>query len=244
MESTAQILKRLIDTSTVAVLQIRTAKGVLSVEARFLKEGNREGDRGIWVRLAGGGSDFIEKMIESAAPVLAQADDGPRRLTFVSSFIARKRGLISGEQVLLAWPGEIKSQERRKSARERIGDDAEVRAALIGHGGKSVREGSVAVQVWDLSADGACVVCMAKTVGKIQMEDVLQLQLRFGEKEYRVSTKVCRVQDAGKGLVRLGMRFENENGDAEFRGRVAHFLEELKSRRVRRSLNQTFGKVA
>ena len=108
MESTAQILKRLIDTSTVAVLQIRTAKGVLSVEARFLKEGNREGDRGIWVRLAGGGSDFIEKMIESAAPVLAQADDGPRRLTFVSSFIARKRGLISGEQVLLAWPGEIK----------------------------------------------------------------------------------------------------------------------------------------
>ena len=244
MESTAQILERLIGASTVAVLQIRTANGVLSVEARLLKEGHREGDRGIWVRLAGGGSDFIDKLIESGAPVLAQADEGPRRLTFVSSFLARKRSLLGGEQVLMAWPGEIKSQERRKSARERITDDAEVRAALVGHGEKTMREGGVAVQVWDLSTDGACVVCMAKTVGKIQREDVLQLQLRFGEKEYRVSTKVCRVQDAGRGLVRLGMRFEDEKGDVEFRGKIAHFLEELRARRVRRSLNQAFGKVA
>ena len=243
MESTAQVLARLIDSSAVAVLQIRTANGVLSLEARFLKEGHREGDRGVWVRLSGGGSDFIDRLIESAAPVLAQADEGPRRLTFVSSFLMRKRALLGGEQVLMAWPGEIKSQERRKSPRERIDDDAEVRAALVGHGPTAV-QGGLPVQVWDLSTDGACVVCMAKTVGKIQREDVLQLQLRFGEKEYRVSTKVCRVQDAGKGLVRLGMRFEDEKGDVEFRGKIAHFLEELRARRVRKSLNQAFGKVA
>ena len=244
METTEQILTRLIGNSTVAVLQIRTARGLLSVEARLLKTGMREGDRGVWVRLAGGGSDFIDQLIESAAPVLAQADDGPRRVTFVSSFLARKRSLLGGEQVLMAWPGEIKSQERRKSPRERIGDDAEVRAAVIGHEGAAVRDGIHPVQVWDLSTHGACVVCMAKTVGKIQRDDVLRLQLRFGGKEYRVATRVCRVQDAGKGLVRLGMRFEEEGGDSEFRGRVGQFLEEVRGRRVRRSLNQAFGKLA
>ena len=244
MESSQQALNRLIGQSAVAVLQIRTAKGVLSVEARLLKEGMRDGDRGIWVRLAGGDSNFIDRLIESSAPVLAQADDGPRRVTFVSSFLMRKRGLFGGDQVLLAWPGEVKSQERRKSPRERIAEDAEVRASLIGQESTAVRDGVHPVQVWDLSTDGVCVMCTAKTVGKIQPQDVLHLQLRFSGSEYRVGTKVCRVQDVGKGLVRLGMQFENEKGDPEFRAKIAHFLEELRDRRVRLSLNRAMAKGA
>jgi len=243
MESSDKIVKRLIENSTVATLQIRTAKGVLSVEARLLKEGSRDGDRGVWLRLAGGESDFIDRLIESASPVLAQADDGPRRVTFVSSFLARKRSLLGGEQVLLGWPGEIKSQERRKAPRERITEDVEARASLIGQESTAVRSGVHPVQLCDLSTEGACVVCMARTVGKIQSGDALHLQLHFGGREFRTATRVCRVQDLGKGLVRLGLRFD-ETADAQFRGQIAPFLEDLKARRVKMSLKQALGKVA
>lgn len=242
MESADKILRRLIDHSAVASLQIRTAKGVLSVEAKLLKEGLREGDRGIWLRLAGGDPTFIDKLIETSTPVLAQADDGPRRVTFVSSFLARKRGLLAGEQVLLGWPGEVKSQERRRSPREQADRAEDVRAAIMGHDSTPVKSGVHPVRVWDLSNHGICLVCGGLGAAALKTGDRLHLQLRLADREHRLVARVCRLQDVGKGQVRVGMRFECGDGDDVFREQVAAYVEELRTRRMRSSLNRAISK--
>jgi hypothetical protein len=242
MDSTEQMVRRLIEGSIVAVLQIRTGGGTFSIEARFLKEGSHDGDRGIWTRLAGGDPGLVDRLIASSAPVLAHADDGPRRLTFVSSFIARRKALIGGEQALLAWPAVIKSQERRRAFRERVPTTAEVTASLIGEESTPFRAGIQPVHVWDLSTEGACVICPAKAAERLQKGDMLYMQLRFGGTEHRIATRVCHVEVLATGQLRLGIGFMPMEGPSPIAQKLTKFVEELRSQRVRRSLNRALVK--
>jgi len=235
METTEQIIRSLVGRSATAVLQVRTAKGSFSVEARLLKQGDREGERGVWVRLAGGESGMIDRLIASAAPILAHVDDGPRRLTFVSSFLARRRPLLGGEQVLLAWPATIKSEERRRAFRERIPETTHVTASLIG-------SGVVPVRVWDLSTDGTGVICPTGVAKKLQMGDSIQIQLGFDGTEHRMTAKICNVVPMQAGQVRLGIGFVFGEGPNPTAEPLARFMEELRSERVRRSLNRAMVK--
>lgn len=241
MESTEQVVRRLVGASTVAVLRIRTGTGDLSIESRFMKEGAHHGNRGIWVRLAGGDTGLVERLIASAAPILAAADDGPRRVTFVTSLVGRHKGLFGGGQVLLAWPGEVKSQERRRAERERIPAGADVAASLIGAESSAFTRGVQPAQVWDVSIDGACLMCPATVAGKLKGGDVLHIQLRFAGAEHRVAARVCRTQALAGGVARVGIQFVE---GAALSGPLGEFLEDLRSQRVRRSLNRAMVKGA
>jgi endonuclease YncB( thermonuclease family) len=242
MEATDKIIRRLIEHSTVAAVRVRTGSGELRVEARFVKEGLSEGTRGVWVRLAGGDSGLIDRLIEGSTPILIGADDGPRRVTFVSSFAARRRSLLGGEQVLVAWPGEVKSEERRRAGRERIPPDTDIAAWLVEAGPAAATTGGfLAVQVWDVSTEGACLVCPAGAVAALKAGAVVQLRLRLAGGDYRVGARVCRCQTVEGGRVRVGVQFVGD-GVAEVTRAMESLVENLRAQRVRRGLNRALVK--
>jgi hypothetical protein len=206
-ESTEQIVKRLIGRQAAAVVHVRTDGGSLQFPVEFQKEGERDGDRGIWSRNGGTTPALLDRLIKTGAPILVKIADGRWELSFVSSVLLRQKPLLGPERILIAWPGAINTKELRQSPRERLAHPSPITAALIRGGNDSFPGLGLPLQVWDVSIHGACLICPAGFGLRLKRGDSLELRLALDGSEYRVGAKFCRMETLPTGHQRFGVEF-------------------------------------
>jgi hypothetical protein len=237
-ESTEQIVKRLIDRQAAAVVHVRTEGGSLQFAAEFLKEGERDGDRGIWAR-NGGTTALIDRLIKTGAPVLVKIADGRWELSFVSSLLLRQKPLLGPERVLVAWPGTINTKELRQSPRERIAHPSPVTAALIKGGKESFPGLGLPLQVWDVSVHGACLICPAGFGMRLKRGDLLELRLALNGSEYRVGAKFCRMETLPSGHQRFGIEFLPDALPETAKAGLNSLVDQIRGNRERKIIEKT-----
>ena len=244
METTQQLLRRLLGRRASALVQVRAVSGESEFQVVLLKAGDRQGDRGLWAAVARGGSFDFERLIKSSTPVLVKAQDGPRNLSFVSCVLARHKPLLGGNRVLLAWPASIKVQERRRSSREPVHASAPISIVLLRGADGTFPPANVSVKVVDLSMQGACVICRACPALQPAVDQALQVQWKLDGVEHRVGGRYRGIENLPTGQLRLRIEFKSDTLSPATASELARLLEDLRSRRVLQQLNSTFGNVA
>jgi hypothetical protein len=242
MESNEQTVRRLIGRQATAVIYVRTDGGSVQFQAAFQKEGEREGDRGIWVRTAGAPTALVDRLIKSNAPVLAKIEDGRWELSFVSALLLRQKPLLGAERVLLGWPGVIDSKELRQSPRERVAHPSPVTAALIKGGKESFPGLGLPLQVWDVSVHGACLICPANFGLRLNRGDQLELRLSIGGSEYRVAARHCRTETLQSGHQRFGVEFLAGAVPEAMSSQLQNLVEQIRGERERKHIEKTMVK--
>ena len=242
VETTEQIMHRLIARQAVAEIQVRADGGSVQFQAVFHKEGDRDGDRGVWCKVAGAPSALIDRLIKSAGPVLVKIEDGRWELSFVSSLLLRQKTLLAGERVLVGWPGVINTKELRQSPRERVAHPAPVAAALI-KGGKEAFPGlGLPLQVWDISIHGACLICPAGFGLRLNRGDQLEIRLAFRGAEHRVAARHCRTETLPSGHQRLGVEFLPGAVPEALASQLQDLVDQIRGDHERKSIEKTMVK--
>jgi hypothetical protein len=242
VESTEQIMGRLIARQAVAVVHVRTEGGGVQFQATFLKEGEREGDRGAWVRQSGAAPPLLDRLIRSATPVLVKIDDGRWELSFVSSLLLRQKSLLAGERLLLAWPGVINTKELRQSPRERLAHPAPIAAALIKGGKENFPGLGLPLQVWDISIHGACLIAPAGFGLRLSRGDQLEIRLALRGAEHRVAARHCRTETLPSGHQRFGIEFLPGAVPEPLATQLQGLVEQIRAERERRLMEKTMVK--
>jgi hypothetical protein len=241
-ETTEQIMRRLIARQATSVIHIRADGGNAQFQAVFHKEGEREGDRGIWARTSGAPSALIDRVIKSAAPILVKIEDGRWELSFLSSLLLRQKSLIGGERVLVGWPGVINTKELRQSPRERVAHPSPITAALI-KGGKETFPGlGLPLQVWDISIHGACLISPAGFGLRLNRGDLMEVRFACGGAEHRVAARYCRTEMLPSGHQRFGIEFLPGSVPEALASQLNSLVQQIRGDRERKSIEKTMVK--
>ncbi|HXE56181.1 MAG TPA: PilZ domain-containing protein, partial [Tepidisphaeraceae bacterium] len=204
MGSNPELLRDVIRRRSSASVDSRTAAGSCRFEVQLLSENTSANEPGIWARLIDGQVSLIDRLVSAQTPVIVSADDGRVRVSFDSVLLLRRRPLIGGDRVLVAWPAAVKAQDRRRHPRERADDAAGVTASLVRAGSHSYSGPGLPLSVLDISRGGARFLSPIGAAIKLRPQENLEIRLNIGGSEHRVCGRHCHIDTLPGGQLRFG----------------------------------------
>jgi hypothetical protein len=196
----------------------------------------RHGGDGFWVKVVDAPSGFGAEAVSKALRVEVSFVQEGAVVTFDSAVLDRKRGLWSGQMLLLKPPAELAVSERRGNGREAVPDSVGLTAEVEGWKATTPR-------VWDLSEGGAGLLAPVKLARALDNGQELSVALRWGGEWIRLPARVCGVRELSRATARVGVRFKP--ADAESAALLSALLKELRGLRVGRALRgQLRGRAA
>lgn len=237
MESNHKLLREVIRRRNFGCVQVRTSTDARQLQVRLLEEGTVGGEHGIWVQLVQADRALVERLTAARSPVLVYVDHEQVRITFDSALLRTHRPLFGGERVLLAWPPSLSIKERRGSPREHPDDPNKVNAVLVRGGGRAYEGPGLPLQVWDVSAGGACFICPPAAPVRLKPRENVEIRFRMDGSEHRINARLCHTDTLPGGHLRFGVEFDRQSLQQETADQLSALLEELQHRRMRRSLD-------
>ena len=223
------VLEKGIDEKLPALVSARWNGQPVQLHVRLVDDA---GDEGFWVELLDGPKAFVEHAVEKKSEVEVSFLLKDSVVLFESSVVAMKKRLWSGKLLLMKPPQRLSVIERRGNNREPVPDDVEVTAMVAGWGKTTAR-------VWDLSANGAALLCPLQTAMDLEKGQQLRVKLLRRGDEIAVQAQVCSIRSLSKQTARVGLRMEAV--DEESRAKLDAFLVELGNLRVTRALRGDLG---
>ena len=196
----------------------------------------RHSGDGFWVKVSGAPRGFTGEAVAKALRVEVSYLQCGAVVTFDSAVLDARRGLWSGQMLLLKPPEELAVSERRGNGREAVPDSVGLTAEVEGWGDTMPR-------VWDLSEGGAGLLTPVRLARALDSGQELSVTLlRHGER-VTLPARVCGVRELSRATARVGVRFKPE--DAESGALLSALVKELRGQRIGRSLRgQLRGRAA
>lgn len=238
MTSTHQLLRQSIQQHATGRLLVPGAGG--QFQLRLLNEDTCGEDHGIWAGISGGKeTDLLPRLAAGRAVVAVSIDHGRVRISFQSACVGHRQPLLGAQRVLLAWPVELKIQERRTHPRERPLDPATISAALVQTGTRSYEGKGVRLGVWDVSVGGASFVCPAQTPIRLRAGEAVELHMRIRGSDHRIRGRHCHTARLPSGQVRFGVEFDRDSIPQVTSALLAELIDELRGEYMRQSIGRT-----
>lgn len=223
------VLARGIDEKLPALVSARWNNSPVQLHVRLVDDA---GEEGFWVEILDGPKAFIDEAVKNKSEVEVSFLLKDSVVLFESSVVAMKKRLWSGRLLLMKPPERLSVIERRGNNREPVPADVDVTAMVAGWGKTSAR-------VWDLSANGAALLCPLQLAMDLDKGQELRVRfLRRGD-EIAVLAQVCSIRSLSKQTARVGVRMEPV--DKASQAQLTTFLTELGNLRVTRSLRGDLG---
>jgi hypothetical protein len=206
---------------------------------RLLNEDNSGEDHGIWTGITSGETGLLPKLTAGKAVVAVSIDHGRMRISFQSACVGHRQPLLGAQRVLLAWPVDLKIEERRTHPRERPLDSDTIGAALIRTASRTFEGRGLRLGIWDVSVGGASLICPAQTPLRLRPAEELELHLRIKDSDHRIRGRHCHSIRLPSGQLRFGVEFDRDSIPQATRDLLLALVDELRAQQMRQSIGRT-----
>lgn len=251
-DSQAEILRSAIIRNTAVVLSLPSAGLLRHYKSRFLAEEDYGGSPAFWVESDPKERLLIDELIAGKKPSAISFKNGPTKTMFLTPIVVQElEHRINAETivpaVLMKWPAEIKSVQRRNTYRVRPSEASEFSVriwripehAYIGDRPLAAQE--LSTQIRDLSIGGLGVNFQPKDNEpvKVSSADRLRIQLTIKGDLVLLEGRMKYPEQAPKTVVplRAGIQFKTLESDMEGRQKLAaltRVVGEMQREEVRR----------
>lgn len=251
-DSHAEILRSAINRNSAVVLSLPSAGLLRHSKSRFLAEEAHDGAPAFWVESDPNERLLINELIASQKPSAISFKNGPTKTMFLAPIVAQElEHRINAETiipaVLMKWPNEIKSVQRRNNYRVRLAGLSEMSVriwriseqAYLGDRPLSVQE--IPSKLSDLSIGGLGVDFQPRgnEPVKVSSTDRLRIQLTIRAEPLLLEGRMKYPEQAPKtaGTLRAGIQFKTLESDLEGRQKLAaltRVIGEMQREEVRR----------
>jgi c-di-GMP-binding flagellar brake protein YcgR len=251
-ESQADILRSAIVRNAAVVLSLPSAGLLRHYKSRFLAEAEHGDDAAFWVESQPEERPLIDELISTKKPAAISFKNGTNKVVFLSPIVVQDlQHALNAETtvpaILMKWPAEIKSIQRRNNYRVRVVADSEILAriwripehAYLGDRPMAALE--LPLQLRDLSIGGIGVNFLPKDGEpvKVSSADRLRIQLTLRDEPLLLEGRMRYPEQAPKAAmpVRAGIQFKTLESDLEGRQKLASLTRvvgEMQREEVRR----------
>jgi c-di-GMP-binding flagellar brake protein YcgR len=256
-DANLEILNEAIARNAGLVLSLPSAGMLRHHKSRFLAdapagaEGTGGGGAGFWIESAPGEAALIDALIVTKQPAGLSFKNGHLKVVFGTQLLRRESGYrinadTQVEAILLAFPSEIKSIQRRNNYRVRIPTDCEIRTRvwrIANHaylGDRPLAAQEVDCEIRDLSTGGLGVLFRGKDgeSPKVSTEDRLRIELSHSGKKMLLEGRMRHpVAPTKENQFRAGIQFkalENNLDGRQLLAQLTRIVGELQRDEVRR----------
>jgi c-di-GMP-binding flagellar brake protein YcgR len=247
-ETKRQLLSEAIARNCAAVLSLPSAGMLRHQKSRLLSE---DAD-GVWVEINAAEFPLIEDLIVSKQPAGISFKSGQNKIVFATPILKIDReyhlnAATIALAVLVAFPEQIKSIQRRQNYRVRIFDGCDLAARVwriaprVHVNERPMSTAEIAIEFRDLSIGGMGVTFRSEdgTAPKITTEDRLRVEIRFREVVILIEGRMRQPSALNlPGSISTGIQFKDMSNDIEGRQKVTYLtriIGEMQREEVRRA---------
>jgi c-di-GMP-binding flagellar brake protein YcgR len=245
-------LKEAIARNSAAVVALPSAGMVRHYPTRFLAESAD----GFWIESVASEAPLVETLLAAHSPVGIAFKNGQKSVTFTTPIRAREPQYRINESttvdaLCLAFPAQLRQQQRRQAYRVALPEDGEINLRLWRIPEHAILRDrpsgtlEVAARLSDLSVAGLRATCRPGRDGeapKLVSGERLRILLTDGEEEILMEGRAVHVRTLAGNQVVTGVQFKKLDKDLEGRqtlSKLTKLVGQLQREELKRS-----GKVA
>ena len=215
----------------------RTTAGARETQMRLIP--GAQHDEGFWAEMERGEVDLIDRLIAAEAMVQATICVGEANVMFQSALMQRRKRLGGKQQVQFYWPVRLQVIERRQREREPVPEAMPLTARMVS-GETEDESGGFPVRVCELSENGGSFLCTAAV--HLAPGEIIRIGLCVATCEHWFTGRHRRTEMIPGVGARFGVEFLRDDPRPEAELWLREFVEELRTRRIRRGLKTTLDK--
>jgi c-di-GMP-binding flagellar brake protein YcgR len=245
-------LREAIARNSAAVVALPSAGMVRHHPTRFVAES----PEGFWIESVGSEAQLVETLVAANSPVGVAFKNGQKSVTFTTPICGRQQQYRINESttvdaLCLAFPAQLRQQQRRQAYRVALPEDGEIAVRLWRIPEHAILRDrpsgtlEVAARLSDLSVAGLRANCRPGRDGepaKLVAGERLRILLTHGQEEILMEGRAVHVRSQTDNHVVTGVQFKKLDKDLEGRqtlSKLTKLVGQLQREELKRS-----GKVA